>query len=187
MKKLVPVWAAVWLLATTTVVRADTVLTAVGDPVNGGCFNQKFEVSGGKFNEIQVEMVSPGALERPAVSNFSSPSWSSVGGDWVTEVACSGPAGTDLAFDVTFGGSSSTSLQFNFQAYDKDTLVCSYGVSYNGCGFGSGWSCGPPCGGKCPPPIVTAPVPEPVSMIFFGTGLVAVGGYMARRRMLRNA
>ena len=30
-------------------------------------------------------------------------------------------------------------------------------------------------------------VPEPVSMIFFGTGLVAVGGYMARRRMLRKA
>jgi hypothetical protein len=30
-------------------------------------------------------------------------------------------------------------------------------------------------------------VPEPVSMIFFGTGLVAVGGYVARRRMLRKA
>jgi len=30
-------------------------------------------------------------------------------------------------------------------------------------------------------------VPEPISMIFFGTGLVAVGGYMARRKMLRNA
>jgi hypothetical protein len=29
--------------------------------------------------------------------------------------------------------------------------------------------------------------PEPVSMIFFATGLVAVGGYVARRRMLRNA
>ncbi len=28
--------------------------------------------------------------------------------------------------------------------------------------------------------------PEPVSMIFFGTGLVAVGGYVARRRMLRQ-
>ena len=30
-------------------------------------------------------------------------------------------------------------------------------------------------------------VPEPISMIFFGTGLVAVGGYVARRRMLRKA
>jgi hypothetical protein len=29
--------------------------------------------------------------------------------------------------------------------------------------------------------------PEPISMIFFGTGLVAVGGYMARRKMARKA
>jgi hypothetical protein len=35
--------------------------------------------------------------------------------------------------------------------------------------------------------IVTSVVPEPVSMIFFGTGLVAVGGYVARRRMLSKA
>ena len=31
------------------------------------------------------------------------------------------------------------------------------------------------------------PVPEPISMIFFGTGLVAVGGYVSRRRLLRKA
>jgi hypothetical protein len=31
------------------------------------------------------------------------------------------------------------------------------------------------------------PVPEPISMIFFGTGLVAVGGYVSRRRMMRKA
>ena len=29
-------------------------------------------------------------------------------------------------------------------------------------------------------------VPEPISMIFFGTGLATVWGYIARRRMLRN-
>jgi hypothetical protein len=34
--------------------------------------------------------------------------------------------------------------------------------------------------------VTGTPIPEPVSMIFFGTGLVAVGGYVARRRMLRN-
>jgi len=32
----------------------------------------------------------------------------------------------------------------------------------------------------------SAAVPEPVSMIFFATGLVAVGGYVAKRRMLRQ-
>jgi hypothetical protein len=31
------------------------------------------------------------------------------------------------------------------------------------------------------------PVPEPISMIFFGTGLVAIGGYVSRKRMLRKA
>jgi hypothetical protein len=34
--------------------------------------------------------------------------------------------------------------------------------------------------------IPTVSAPEPISMIFFGTGLVAVGGYMARRRMARK-
>jgi hypothetical protein len=38
--------------------------------------------------------------------------------------------------------------------------------------------------GVTPPPTTT---PEPISMIFFGTGLVAVGGYVARRRMQRGA
>jgi hypothetical protein len=36
------------------------------------------------------------------------------------------------------------------------------------------------------PAAVTA-TPEPISMIFFGTGLVAVSGYMARRKMARKA
>ncbi len=38
-------------------------------------------------------------------------------------------------------------------------------------------------------PIVGAPpaVPEPVAAIFFGTGLIAVGGFVAKRRMLRKA
>jgi hypothetical protein len=31
-----------------------------------------------------------------------------------------------------------------------------------------------------------APVPEPVSMVFFGTGIVAVFGFVARRRMLKQ-
>ena len=31
------------------------------------------------------------------------------------------------------------------------------------------------------------PVPEPMAMIFFGTGLVGIGGYMARRKMLHQA
>jgi hypothetical protein len=34
---------------------------------------------------------------------------------------------------------------------------------------------------------LTYTTPEPVSMIFFGTGLVAVGGYMSRRKMARKA
>jgi opacity protein-like surface antigen len=32
-----------------------------------------------------------------------------------------------------------------------------------------------------------AVTPEPISMIFFGTGLVAIGGYVSRKRMLRKA
>jgi len=35
--------------------------------------------------------------------------------------------------------------------------------------------------------IVQPSVPEPISMVFFGTGLVAVSGYIARKRMQRKA
>jgi len=35
--------------------------------------------------------------------------------------------------------------------------------------------------------LAESPVPEPISMIFFGTGLVAVGGFMVRRRMKQRA
>ncbi len=37
------------------------------------------------------------------------------------------------------------------------------------------------------PAVEISIAPEPASMIFFATGLVAVGGYVARRRMLRKA
>jgi len=43
-----------------------------------------------------------------------------------------------------------------------------------------------------PPPvnpdatILVAPIPEPVSMVFFGTGVVGVLGFVARRRMRRS-
>jgi len=35
--------------------------------------------------------------------------------------------------------------------------------------------------------VLLTPTPEPISMIFFATGLVAVGGFVARRKMLRTA
>jgi len=35
--------------------------------------------------------------------------------------------------------------------------------------------------------LTTTSTPEPISLVFFGTGLVAVGGFMARRRMPRKA
>lgn len=179
MKKPVPVLAAVCLLATAAVVRADTVLTPVGDPVDGGCWNQKFQVRGGNFNEIQVEIVS-GALESPGVKDFSSPGWSYVAGDKVEDVAYSGPANTDLTFDVTFGGSCSTPVEVSFQAYDRDTCVCNTDLCYSGCGSCSDWHYGscPPC----PHKVTGEPVPEPVSLVFFGTGLVGVVGYVTRRR-----
>jgi hypothetical protein len=52
------------------------------------------------------------------------------------------------------------------------------GTSYGGAGY---WPA------DANDPLTFSVVPEPVSIIFFGTGLVAVGGYVARRRMLRKA
>ena len=58
-------------------------------------------------------------------------------------------------------------------------------VSYFGAGYWPSDS-GDPAGFTLSAVVAATPTPEPVSMIFFATGLVAVGGYVAKRRMLRK-
>jgi hypothetical protein len=53
-------------------------------------------------------------------------------------------------------------------------------TNYYGTGY---W----PADSNDPAGFTLSAVPEPVSMIFFGTGLVAIGGYVSRKRMLRKA
>jgi len=182
MKKLILVWAAVCLLATASIVRAGTVgLVPVGGAV-GSDWSQEFNESGvGNFNWLQVEMVT-GSLVNPAFTGFSSPGWLYAAGDEVTDVAYSGPASTNLDWYINFAGPSSTPLTFYFQAYDGSNLVDSAIAGWTG----SGWQIADP-GGPQSRQITSPVLPEPISMIFFGTGLVAVSGYVSRRRMLRKA
>ncbi len=63
---------------------------------------------------------------------------------------------------------------------DISTDVLGPTTNYYGTGY---W----PADSNDPAGFTLSAVPEPVSMIFFVTGLVAVGGFAAKRRMLRNA
>jgi len=127
-------------------------------------------------------MITPGVtFEAPVFSNFSEGGWVQVAGNGSTSSAYAGPQSTYVTWTQLFTPDSSVPLEFAFAAYAGNVQVDTTDCIWNG----SSWSTPDPA----PNPQAQAyqQLPEPISMIFFGTGLVAVGGYVARRRMLRNA
>ena len=124
----------------------------------------------------------------PALTGLS-PGWSYVAGD--DEIArATGPAVSALNLTVNFQGDAPTPTVYDFQAYYDGGCVDDWRmfIDSNGNWTYVSWSpnnyLNPPPG----EPVASGlPVPEPISMLFFGTGLVAVGGYVARRRMWRKA
>jgi hypothetical protein len=72
---------------------------------------------------------------------------------------------------------------------NSTTVLSTDQLEPTGSYFGSGYwpsDSGDPAGFTLSALVTATPTPEPVSMIFFATGLVAVGGYVAKRRILRK-
>jgi len=124
------------------------------------------------FNAIKITLVSGGPqLSVPAMTGFSDGSWSQASGN-TTTASETGNAVNSLDFYFDFADPPPATTVLGFQALYNGSIIDQGIATFSGTSFSS-WQ--------------AVPVPEPVSMIFFGTGLVAVGGYVARRRMLSKA
>jgi len=106
-------------------------------------------------------------------------------GEWYMDIVSN-----NARWIIRFGNMSATSgdvnnLDFYAGTYDgNDPFPGSYitnDVDKDGW-IMTGFDAGDPYFGQYQVPSA-APIPEPISMIFFGTGVVGVFGYVARRRM----
>ena len=157
--------------------------TAVGDPFEGNSWSQAFNESGvGYFDTIAIMMTSAGdSFETPSISGFSTAGWEVVWskpkGDYPTFVVATGPAVTSLNFSITFAGSSSNSLEFQFMALLGDTEL-----EYAEADWGPGWSIrggNAACHDDMYNTIMMIPLPAPVALA--GVGLLGV--VFGRRRL----
>jgi len=143
----------------------------------------------GTFDAVQIEWVSGSQFQVPAMTGLT-PGWSELYASPTIALA-TGSEVSALNLTVNFEGSTPIPTVYDFQAYYNGGCVDDWRMFVDSSGNWSyvSWSKG---NFLDPPPpelrlVNGVPVPEPVSMIFFGTGLVAVGGYVARRRMLNKA
>ena len=98
-------------------------LVSVGDPQETGSWAQAFNESGvGSFARMEAIMRgSEGAFESPGFSAFSS-SWSALPGS-NTHIIAAGDSLASLNFNISFAGSSSAPLTFDFYAWNGASLV----------------------------------------------------------------
>lgn len=149
-------------------------IVAVGGPEAGHSWSQGFNESGvGNFDLVVVRMVSVGDyFETPAHSGFSDGAWALSYENTPptpTIAAASGSATTNLTWNITFIGTSDNPLNFDFVAFNGETVVESANADWNG----SGWTI---TAGTWYP--VRSEVPEPMTL-----GLLGLGGLLLRRRM----
>ena len=205
MKRLAVVLTLACLMVLTSSVFAAPMLTGAGNVPSDWPATPIFYEGGplvgpdastdtsGTFNAIRIEWISGSLFEVPGVQNLSA-GWSYIGGNDKIALA-TGPAVSALNLTVNFASASLEPAVYDFQAYlnggcvDAWTMYLDSNGSWNDQVYtpanGSGYvSWGSPYYVAIPNEFteVSSAVPEPVSMIFFGTGLVGVCGYLARRR-----
>lgn len=141
--------------------------TPYGDPVITGSWVQGFnDQNATAFNNIEIVMTAGGPLESPGITNFSNPGWSVLFG--ATDTTASGPLTNNLTFYVHFLSGIASPLTFNFFAY-QDTTLLEYATAD---WTGHAW-------------VITehapASLPEPTSLMLFGSGLIGVAGVIRRK------
>jgi hypothetical protein len=116
-------------------------LVGVGSPVEGNSWSQAFQETGvGNFDLVAVQMVSAGdTFETLTHSGFNRAGWSTVYEDdptYPTLATATGPANSNMTWNIKFAGNKSNPLVFDFVAFYGDTLLESAHASWSG----SGWS-----------------------------------------------
>lgn len=124
----------------------------------------------GNFDRLVATSTAP-AFVSPGFTNFRDFSYNPVAG-WSGTfysqylIEATGPARDNLIFGITFDeGYATSAFSMEFYAYDQTTLVEWVTMSYNGAGnisnYGN-WT------------FDTHAVPEPATLIFLGSGLIAM-------------
>ena len=190
MKSFVFILAVGCMLVAASTGMAGTVM-AVGD-LSGTDWSQQWYDTG-PLNIVQIEPQAPDLLALPGLSNASVPGSLVVNTTTAVEFVATSVT-PDIYINTNFQAAAPVEgTTFYWQTFDGSTLNDDVKLVYdpqnllptNVPGYynpGGGWY------GIQSLTVQENPiVPEPVSMIFFATGLVGIGGYMTRRRMLRAA
>jgi hypothetical protein len=200
MKRYVFVLAMVCLLAIVPGAMAGSAI--IGQSTSIGSWEQEFYENGlyyappdysvltaYSFDRWQVEMVD-GSLDMPPpggdLPGLSAAGWDYCGTTAWAVITSPTPV-SDLYFQLAFQGNDGP-VSFDSQIFLGDVLEGTQFTAYNEPQYGSGWQYFNPHDTD----VLTfgdAPifVPEPVSMIFFGTGVVGMLGYVSRRKLWHKA
>ena len=141
MKTLVTTICAVLAVLLVIAAPSSAGLISVGETIVGTSWSQAFNESGvGNFDLVAVNMVSAGDyFESPTHSGFDVGSWALLYENntptTITLASASGPSTTSLTWNIQFAGDSSNSLNFDFVAFNGETIAESVNADWNG-----GWT-----------------------------------------------
>jgi hypothetical protein len=167
-------------------------LIAIGDPVEGGSWAQRWQESGvGNFDALAVQMMTTGDsfehnTARASFSSFSSGSgWSLLFENtpqtplpqYPTIASASGPAVTLLQWDLQYSGSKSGNpFSFDIVSFRGDDIVDAAHISWNGAGA---WTITPYAPSEGWNPSREA-IPAPAALVLGAIGL-GLAGWIKRR------
>jgi len=161
---------------------ASASLVAIGDPVLGNSWTQRFYEDGhgdhvlSGFDKLEVFMLSDGdAFEAPGMNNFDPSGWAS---SLLTPqyILASGPITNLLYFNMLFVGDTSNTFNFDFLAWEGTSDVVGYHVAWVG-----SWQISAFRTDGSEYASRRAAVPIPAAVWLFGSGLLGLVGI--RRRL----
>ena len=159
-------------------------LIEIGEAFDSGSWTQRFgEYDVGGYNKFEAFMLSSGDAFMPTgFENFSEVGWagSLVRSDYIT---ATGPNQTSMEFDIHFDGLQNDPLEFVFLAWEDSLLREKALLKWDFINDVAGWNWViVEYVGDVDSLDRSAPIPEPATMLLFGTGLAGLVGNRIRKK-----